>query len=302
MSDATSAARRMAALNNIRLSPTQCRHHSPAMKAVHLEMRPAGGKYKLSCSKTACGTRALARQSIGMAALLAIRAALGQNGKRHAMQNSSRIGRPARRPDRHAPCRDGDRRMDRVDARLVRRRGFRRRILRLCRRPLAALGRRHAERCAAAARRSGLQPIRRPRASRSGCIAARQRRQRSGRPRQAGVPDRAVGAGRVCRTGQAGPGGAQRSARAAIRLRRFERGAGRTVLEHDPENACPGLDPGWPPVSRLREARCGGRRKVGKDHAQSKHASRHTGAQQIVEMHDADRPVRFHDDERRDFR
>jgi hypothetical protein len=31
-----------------------------------------------------------------MAALLAIRAALGQNGKRHAMQNSSRIGRPVR--------------------------------------------------------------------------------------------------------------------------------------------------------------------------------------------------------------
>jgi hypothetical protein len=31
-----------------------------------------------------------------MAALLAIRAALGQNGKRHAMQNSSRNGRPVR--------------------------------------------------------------------------------------------------------------------------------------------------------------------------------------------------------------
>jgi hypothetical protein len=46
--------------------------------------------------------------------------------------------------------------------------------------------------------------------------------------------------------------------------------------EHDPENACPGLDPGWTPVSRLREAlacshrvdQCfGGRRQVGKDHA-----------------------------------
>jgi hypothetical protein len=85
----------MAALNNIRLSPTQCRHHSPAMKAVHLEMRPAGGKYKLSSSKTACGARALARQGIDMAAL-AVRAALGQNGKRQAMQNSSRIGRPVR--------------------------------------------------------------------------------------------------------------------------------------------------------------------------------------------------------------
>jgi hypothetical protein len=24
--------------------------------------------------------------------------------------------------------------------------------------------------------------------------------------------------------------------------------------EHDPEKACPGLDPGWVPVSRLREA------------------------------------------------
>ena len=31
-------------------------------------------------------------------------------------------------------------------------------------------------------------------------------------------------------------------------------------------------------------------------------ASRHAGAQQIVEMHDADRPIRFHDDERGDFR
>jgi len=26
------------------------------------------------------------------------------------------------------------------------------------------------------------------------------------------------------------------------------------VLGHDPEKACPGLDPGWVPVSRLREA------------------------------------------------
>jgi hypothetical protein len=25
-------------------------------------------------------------------------------------------------------------------------------------------------------------------------------------------------------------------------------------VEHDPEKACPGLDPGWTPVSRLREA------------------------------------------------
>ena len=33
-------------------------------------------------------------------------------------------------------------------------------------------------------------------------------------------------------------------------------------LEHDPEK--------WEPVSRLREARFGGRRKVGKDHAQIK--------------------------------
>jgi hypothetical protein len=42
------------------------------------------------------------------------------------------------------------------------------------------------------------------------------------------------------------------------------------MLEHDPEKACPGLDPGWEPVSRLREAGFGGRRKVGKDHAQAK--------------------------------
>jgi hypothetical protein len=33
-------------------------------------------------------------------------------------------------------------------------------------------------------------------------------------------------------------------------------------LEHDPEK--------WKPVSRLREARFGGRRKVGEDHAQTK--------------------------------
>src|SRR5665811_1785017 len=33
------------------------------------------------------------------------------------------------------------------------------------------------------------------------------------------------------------------------------------TLEHDPEK--------WAPVSRLREARFGGRRKVGKDHAQT---------------------------------
>jgi hypothetical protein len=26
------------------------------------------------------------------------------------------------------------------------------------------------------------------------------------------------------------------------------------LLEHDPEKARPGLDPGWIPVSRLREA------------------------------------------------
>jgi hypothetical protein len=35
-----------------------------------------------------------------------------------------------------------------------------------------------------------------------------------------------------------------------------------SALEHDPEK--------WEPVSRLREARFGGRRKVGKDHAQTK--------------------------------
>jgi hypothetical protein len=34
------------------------------------------------------------------------------------------------------------------------------------------------------------------------------------------------------------------------------------ALEHDPEKACPGLDPGWEPVFRLRETRFGGRRKV----------------------------------------
>jgi len=42
------------------------------------------------------------------------------------------------------------------------------------------------------------------------------------------------------------------------------------LLKHDPEKACPGHDLGWNPVSRLREARFGGRRKVGTDHAQTK--------------------------------
>jgi hypothetical protein len=46
---------------------------------------------------------------------------------------------------------------------------------------------------------------------------------------------------------------------------------------HDPEKACPGLDPGWEAVSRLREALLeawllssgfGGRRQVRKDHGQ----------------------------------
>ena len=51
-----------------------------------------------------------------------------------------------------------------------------------------------------------------------------------------------------------------------------------TISAHVPENACPELDPGWIPVSRLREARqfavaptftgrFGGRRKVRKGHA-----------------------------------
>src|SRR5258708_35898078 len=50
--------------------------------------------------------------------------------------------------------------------------------------------------------------------------------------------------------------------------------------EHDPDKAGPGPDPGWLPVSRLREAQAlttsrahqcfGGRRQVGKDHAQTK--------------------------------
>jgi hypothetical protein len=30
----------------------------------------------------------------------------------------------------------------------------------------------------------------------------------------------------------------------------------RRQLTHDPEKACPGLDPGWEPVSRLHEAEC----------------------------------------------
>ena len=35
-----------------------------------------------------------------------------------------------------------------------------------------------------------------------------------------------------------------------------------------PKKPAPDLIAGWEPVSRLREARFGGRRKVGKDHAQ----------------------------------
>src|ERR1700719_4484040 len=34
-------------------------------------------------------------------------------------------------------------------------------------------------------------------------------------------------------------------------------------LQHDREKACPGLDQKWVPVTRLREARFGGRRQVG---------------------------------------
>jgi hypothetical protein len=53
----------------------------------------------------------------------------------------------------------------------------------------------------------------------------------------------------------------------------------RRRLQHDPEKACPRLNPDWGPVSRLREAvqadcvavsRFGGRRQVRKDHAQTR--------------------------------
>ena len=43
--------------------------------------------------------------------------------------------------------------------------------------------------------------------------------------------------------------------------RRCKRPGLSRILKHDPEK--------WYPVSRLREARFGGRRKVGKDHAQT---------------------------------
>jgi hypothetical protein len=39
------------------------------------------------------------------------------------------------------------------------------------------------------------------------------------------------------------------------------------IHEHDPEKPATGLAPVVGPVSRLREARFGGRRKVGQDHA-----------------------------------
>jgi hypothetical protein len=54
----------------------------------------------------------------------------------------------------------------------------------------------------------------------------------------------------------------------ARNLRRDVNGA--VTLVHDPEKHVLDPDRGWGPVSRLREARFGGRRKVGKDHAQEK--------------------------------
>jgi len=38
------------------------------------------------------------------------------------------------------------------------------------------------------------------------------------------------------------------------RLRQYTPQSIRIGRKHDPEKACPGLDPGWKPVSRLREA------------------------------------------------
>ena len=41
-----------------------------------------------------------------------------------------------------------------------------------------------------------------------------------------------------------------------------------------PKKLAPGLDLGWEPDSRFRDAHFGGGRKVGKDHAQIKNAKR----------------------------
>src|ERR1039457_3219921 len=63
-------------------------------------------------------------------------------------------------------------------------------------------------------------------------------------------------------------GGRGRRNFAATDARNFTPGVYRRLtLARDHEKACPRLDPGWEPVSLLREARFGGRRKVGKDHA-----------------------------------
>ena len=141
-------------------------------------------------------------------------------------------------PDRHAPCRNGDRRMDRVDAWLVRRRGFRRRILRLCRRSLAALGRRHARAMCrhGPALRAITNSSRHGQANQDVLPPAGGANATAGSV-QAGVPDRAAGARSARRTGQAcradrtraeAPDGGQpapEAACAAIELRRSQRGA-----------------------------------------------------------------------------
>ena len=73
---------------------------------------------------------------------------------------------------------------------------------------------------------------------------------------------------------------------------------GRTVLGMS-ENACPGLDPGWPPVPPSRSPL---RRAIGKDRAQSKphHATPARSRSWKCTMPTG--RSAFHDDQRRDFR
>ena len=249
----------------------------PVHLTVHWEMRSIGGKYKLSCPKYVRATRAPARRSFGMTVPLMTRFAIDRDNERPALQSFRRAAaRSIVKRSIAAAVMLGIGAMLGSCAGATSEDGFSAYVADHWPHWAGGL----PERRAAAARLSGLQPIHRPRASRSGCAAAGKHRQCDRRSRNAGFPDRAVGTRRGCRTGQRRRR-AQRTGTAAIGDGGFECGAGWAVLEHDPEKR--------PPV-------------FGKDRAQTEHASRHAGAQQIVEMHDADRALRFHDDERRNFR
>ncbi len=71
---------------------------------------------------------------------------------------------------------------------------------------------------------------------------------------------------------------------------RFRRRPGRFALERNPDK--PALNPDRGAQAGLWTRSC----------SENTTASRHAGAQQIVEMHDADRPLRLDHDQRRDLR